>query len=148
VYRLDRDGTVHLVDGSLIFPNGVVLSPDERHLYVSSSDPANPVWMVYTLDARGAVTEKRVFADATAWIRAGERGNPDGMCMAADGKLFTSGPGGLSVFTPDGRRLGRIETGSTVSNCAFGDDGRTLYMTSSNFVARVRVGVAGLGFPR
>lgn len=146
VYRLDRDGTVHLVDDSLKFPNGVVLSPDGRRLYVSSSDPANPVWMVYTLDASGGVTEKRVFADATDLVRAGDRGSPDGMCMAADGKLFTSGPGGLLVFAPDGRRLGRIETGSAVSNCAFGDDGRTVYLTSSSFIARVRVNATGLGF--
>jgi gluconolactonase len=148
VFRLDPDGTVHLIDDSLKFPNGIVLSPDERRLYVSSSDPAQPVWMVYTLDARGAVMEKRVFADATDLVRAGERGNPDGMCMAADGKLFTSGPGGVLVFDPEGKRLGRIETGTTVSNCAFGDDGRTLYMTSNNFIARLRVGVAGLGFGR
>jgi gluconolactonase len=146
VYRLDTDGTVHLLDDSLKFPNGVALSPDERHLYVSNSDPQKPIWMVYSLDARGNVTDKRVFADATDLVRAREQGNPDGMCMAADGKLFTSGPGGLLVFDPDGRRLGRIETGSTVSNCDFGDDGRTLYMTSSNFIARVRVNVAGLGF--
>jgi gluconolactonase len=148
VYRLDTDGTVHLLDDSLKFPNGVTLSPDERRLYVSNSDPSRPVWMVYSLDARGNVIDKRVFADATDLVRAGAQGNPDGMCMAADGKLFTSAPGGLLVFDPDGRRLGRIETGSTVSNCEFGDDGRTLYMTSSNFIARVRVGVAGLGFSR
>ena len=148
VFRLDTDGSVHLLDDSLKYPNGIVLSPDERHLYVSNSDPAKPVWTVYALDARGAVTEKHVFADATDLVRAGGQGNPDGMCMAADGKLFTSAPGGLLVFDTDGKRLGRIETGSTVSNCTFGDDGRTLYMTSSNFIARVRVGVAGLGFGR
>ena len=45
----------------------------------------------------------------------------------------------------DGRRLGRIETGARVSNAAFGDDGRTLYLTSHTFVARVRVNVGGLG---
>jgi gluconolactonase len=50
------------------------------------------------------------------------------------------------VFSPDGRRLGRIETGSAIANCAFGDDGRTLYMTSHTFVARVRVNPVGLEF--
>jgi gluconolactonase len=48
----------------------------------------------------------------------------------------------------NGRRLGRIETGSVVSNCEFGDDGHMLYMTSSSFIARVRVRTLGLGFPR
>lgn len=148
VYRLDPDGSVHLLDDSLKFPNGVALSPDGRRLYVSNSDPARPIWMVYALDARGDVTEKHVFADATDLVRAGAQGNPDGMTIAADGKLFAAGPGGIIVFDPDGRRLGRIETGSVVSNCDFGDDGHTLYMTSSAFIARVRVNATGLDFRR
>jgi len=146
VYRLDRDGTVHLLDDSLKFPNGIALSPDEQRLYVSSSDPRRPIWMIYTLDAHGGVVEKQVFADATDLVRAGAQGNPDGMCMAADGTLFSAAPGGLLVFDPSGRRLGRIETGSTVSNCEFGDDGHMLYMTSSTFIARVRVEAMGIGF--
>lgn len=146
VYRLDKDGSVHLVDDSLKYPNGVELSPDERHLYVSNTDPGNPLWMVYALDARGEVTEKHVFARARDLPAGPPGGNPDGMCMAADGKLFTSAPGGLVVFSPEGKALGRIETGTIVSNCVFGEDGRMLYMSSNNFIARVRVGVKGLGY--
>ena len=56
VYRLDRDGSVHLLDDSLSLPNGIALSPDERTLYVANSDPARPIWNAYTLDAGGAVT--------------------------------------------------------------------------------------------
>ena len=82
--------------------------------------------------------------DATDLVKAGQRGNPDGMCMAADGTLFTAAPGGLLVLDPDGRRLGLIATGNVVSNCTFGDDDRTLYMTSGSFIARLRVKVAGL----
>jgi gluconolactonase len=144
VFRIDPDGSVHLIDDSLKFPNGVALSPDGNRLYVSNSDQMNPVWMVYALDARGEVKEKHVFADAGDLVRAREQGNPDGMCMAADGTLFSAAPGGLLVFNPDGKRLGRIETGVTVSNCTFGGDGYMLYMTSSTFIARVRVKVKGL----
>jgi gluconolactonase len=146
VFRLDTDGSVHLLDDTLKYPNGIALSPDGKRLYVSNSDPAHPVWMVYGLDAKGEVTDKHVFADATDLVRARAPGNPDGMCMAANGMLFSAAPGGLMVFGPDGKRLGRIETGTTVSNCTFGDDGRTLYMTASTFIARVRVKVAGPGF--
>ncbi len=146
VYRMDPQGKVHLVDDSLKYPNGVILSPDGRHLYVSNTDQANPVWMDYALDARGEVTGKRVFANARDLPRG--PGNPDGMCMAADGTLFTSSPGGLTVFSPEGKALGRFETGTTVSNCTFGDDGHMLYMTSNTFIARVRVGVSGLGYAR
>ncbi|MFC4728231.1 SMP-30/gluconolactonase/LRE family protein [Coralloluteibacterium thermophilus] len=146
VYRLDPDGRVVLLDDGLSFPNGIALSPDERTLYVANSDPERPVWMAYTLDASGDVGDRRLFADASDLVGDGAPGLPDGMAVAADGTLFATGPGGVLVFAPDGTRLGRIETGKAVANCAFGDDGRTLYMTSDDTLARVRVRATGLGF--
>ncbi len=146
VYRLDRDGSVHLIEDGLRFPNGVALSPDQRTLYVANSDEKHPVWMAYRLDDRGNVLDRRVLADASDLVAAGASGAPDGLCVSSDGHLFASAPGGLLVMDADGKRLGLIETGSRVSNCAFGDDGRTLYLTSHAFVARVRVLVTGLGF--
>ncbi|CAE6852220.1 SMP-30/gluconolactonase/LRE family protein [Xanthomonas arboricola] len=146
VYRLDTDGSVHLLDDSLSLPNGIALSPDARTLYVANSDPERPIWMAYTLDAAGAVTGKRVFADASDLVAKDSPGLPDGMAVSADGYLFATGPGGIIVFAPDGRRLGRIETGEPISNCAFGNDGHTLYMTSHAMLARVRVKALGLEF--
>lgn len=146
VYRLDPDGTVELLDDGLTFPNGIALSPDERTLYVANSDPERPIWMAYTLDAGGAVQSQRVFADAADLVSDDSPGLPDGMAVAADGTLFATGPGGVLVFAPDGRRLGRIETGTAVANCAFGDDGRTLYMSSHGSLARVRTRATGMGF--
>jgi len=145
VYRLDTDGSVHLIEGALKFPNGVALSPDERTLYVANSDRDHPVWMTYRLDERGDVHERRVFADATDLAGKAE-GAPDGLCVSRDGHLFASAPGGLLVMDAAGKRLGMIETGARVSNCAFGEDGRTLFLTSHSFVARVRVTAAGAGF--
>lgn len=146
VYRVDTNGSVYLLDDSLSFPNGIALSPDERTLYVSNSDPTRPIWMAYTLDANGEVVSKRVFADASDLMGKDAPGLPDGMAVATDGRLFATGPGGVIVFTPEGKRLGRIETGGAISNCAFGDDGHTLYMTSGSFLARVRVLATGLDF--
>jgi len=148
VYRIDTDGSVHLLDEGLSFPNGIALSPDERTLYVSNSDPARPVWMAYSLDAQGDAVGKRVFADASDLLGEGVPGLPDGMAVAGDGRLFATGPGGVLVFDADGKRLGRIETGSAISNCAFGDDGRTLYMTSHKLLARIRLKATGLQFRR
>jgi gluconolactonase len=139
VYRLDLDGTVRVIDDSLTFPNGIALSPDERTLYVANSDEKHPIWMAYTLSADGEPTAKRVFADASDLQQQGSSGLPDGLRVASNGYLFATGPGGVIVFTPQGKRLGRIETGSAVANCAFGDDGRTLYMTSHKMLARVRL---------
>lgn len=146
VYRLDPDGSVHLIDGELKFPNGVALSPDGNTLYVSNSDPRRPIWKAYTLDGSGRASHARVLADASREVEAGLPGLPDGMSMAADGTLFASGPGGLWILRADGTPLGRIETGQAIANCAFGGDGRTLYLTSKDKLARVRVKVAGLEF--
>lgn len=88
VYRLDVDGSVHLLDDSLAFPNGIALSPDGLTLYVSNSDPKQPVWIAYALDAGGKVLSRRVFADASDLVASGAPGLPDGMVVAADGTLF------------------------------------------------------------
>lgn len=147
VYRLDADGSVHLLEGGLRFPNGIALSPDERTLYVANSDREHPVWMAYRLDDRGNVLDRRVLADASDLV-AGAEGAPDGLTVSREGWLFASAPGGLLVMDADGKRLGRVETGARVSNAAFGDDGRTLYLTSHTFVARVRVHATGVGLDR
>jgi gluconolactonase len=140
VYRVDKSGKAHVIDDTLSFPNGIALSPDERTLYVANSDPKRPIWMAYTLDAEGSVTGKRIFADASDLVAEGKPGLPDGLAVAPDGRLFATGPGGVIVFNADGKRLGRIETGSAIANCALGNsDGRTLYMTSHTFVARVQL---------
>ena len=80
-----------------------------------------------------------MFADASDLIAPTAPGLPDGMAMSADGHLFATGPGGVIVFAKDGRRLGRISTGAAIANCAFSDDGRTLYLTSDHMLARVRL---------
>jgi gluconolactonase len=146
VFRVDTDGSVHLIDDALSFPNGIALSPDQGTLYVANSDPDKPIWMAYSLDAAGSVIERHEFANATDLVAEGAAGLPDGMAVTGDGHVFATGPGGVIVFRAEGKRLGRIETGSAVSNCAFGDDGRTLYITSHRVLARVRVAVSGLGF--
>lgn len=146
VYRIDPRGNIQLVDDSLTFPNGIALSPDERTLYVSNSDPARPIWMAYSLDPEGRSIGKRVFADATDLMGDGVHGLPDGMDVSREGHIFATAPGGILVMDAAGKRLGRMETGSPISNCAFGDDGRTLYLTSQTLLARVRLEVSGLGF--
>lgn len=147
VYRLDPDGSVVLIDDSLSFPNGIVLSPDGRTLYVANSDPQRAIWVAYSLDAGGGVVGRRIFADATSEVGRARPGLPDGMAIDVHGNLFATGPGGVIVFAPDGTRLGRIETGTAVANCTFGGaDGRTLFLASHNMLARVATRTRGLGF--
>ena len=80
------------------------------------------------------------------WSATNAPGLPDGLTVASDGTIFTSGPGGILVLSKDGKRLGRISDGKPTANCKFGDDGKTLYLTSQDMLARIRLNVTGAGF--
>ena len=146
VYRMAKDSKVTVIEKELTRPNGVALSPDERTLYVAQSEGTKAIINAYVLDAKGEVVSKRLFHDATDLVVPGSPGAPDGLTVAADGTVFTSAPGGVLVLSKDGKRLGRIWDGKQTANCKFGDDGKTLYMASSNMVARIRLNIKGQGF--
>ena len=137
VYRLRPNGAVDLLDGTLTRPNGIALSPDERRMYVSVSDEKAPRIMVYDLDARGMPGNARVLLDARALLAGGGPGLPDGMKVARDGTLVCSVPGGMMFMTPEAEPLGLVEDGSPIANCAFGEQGRALFMTSGTRVLRL-----------
>ncbi|MBI1685438.1 SMP-30/gluconolactonase/LRE family protein [Caulobacter hibisci] len=146
VYLRRADGSLAVVDDKLTFPNGVALSPDEKVLYVAVSDPEGPVIMAYDLGADGLPTSRKVFFDAGALHKAGGPGLPDGMCLDTEGRLYATGPGGVLVITPAGELIGVIETGGPIANCAFGEDGKTLFLTADKTLARVRLKTTGLVF--
>jgi gluconolactonase len=146
VYRVTRSGAISAVVRDLTFPNGIALSPDGRTLYVAVSDGRAPKIMAYDLQADGTVTRGRVFFDAMPLARQRRRGAPDGLKVDVQGNLFATGPGGVLVLSPQGKHLGTIMTGDLTSNCAFGDDGSTLYMTVNHQLMRVRTNTKGVGF--
>ena len=137
VYRLEPDGTVVLIDGSLTRPNGIALSPDERQLYVSVSDEAAPRIMVYDLDHAGLPRHARVLLDARPLQAGGARGLPDGMKVARDGTLVCSVPGGMMFLSPQAQPLGLISNGGPIANCAFGEKGRALFLAANDRILRV-----------
>ncbi len=93
----------------------------------------------------GTLGNSRVFFDATAMGKT-RQGLPDGLKVDAEGNLFATGPGGVLIISPAGRHLGTILTGQATSNCAFGDDGRSLYITADMYLMRVRLKTRGDGF--
>lgn len=143
IYRLGTDGKVTLLDDSLSRPNGIGLSPDQKTLYVSMSDEKRPHVLAYTLGDDGRPTSSRIFRDMSAELAQKLPGLPDGLKVSATGHVFASGPGGIHVLAPDGRQLGVIAPGKAAANCAFGEDGRTLFITASDSVARVRLKISG-----
>lgn len=138
VYRLGPDGALALLTDRLTRPNGIALSPDEKTLYVSNSDPERAVWMAYDVLPSGSIARGRVFFDATELVARGP-GLPDGLKVDRAGNLFAAGPGGILVLSPDGRHLGTIRTPQASANEAFDRDGTSLYMTSDSLLLRVRL---------
>ncbi len=137
VYRVTPDGTVTLLEAGLSRPNGLAFSPDEKTLYVANSDPENAIWMAYDVLPDGGIENGRIFFDATSLVKEGLLGLPDGLKVDLAGNLFATGPGGVLVFNPEGTHLGTINTTQRTANCAFGDDGRTLYITAHGYLLRI-----------
>jgi len=146
VYRLSRDGAVTLLTKEMTRPNGIAFSPDERTLYVAQSDPEAALWKAFPVKGDGTLGASRVLHDATQAVAGGLPGLPDGMKVDRDGNIFATGPGGVYVFAPNGDLLGRISTGERTANCAWGDDGTTLYMTADMYICRIKTNTKGLGW--
>src|SRR3954468_7514504 len=143
VYRYSKDGKLTLLTKELTFPNGLAFSPDEKTLYIAVSDPKKAVWMAYDVAPDGGITNGRIFYDATEYATDEHPGLPDGMKVDKQGNLFATGPGGVWVFTPQGKLLGRINPGQKTANCAWGEDGSTLYLTSHMFFCRIKTKTSG-----
>jgi gluconolactonase len=122
-------------------PNGIAFSPDEKYLYVNNSEPKK-IWMRYPVNADGSLGAGTLFFDATADTAPGA---PDGMKVDREGNLYSAGPGGVWIFSADGKHLGTIRVPERVGNLAWGDeDGKTLYITASSSVYRVRTSARGI----
>ena len=146
VYKIDNDGNVEMVVSDLKRPNGVALSLDEDILYVNQSDSDEPYIMAYDIKNDGTLDNGRIFFDASELQKEGLIGSLDGLKIAMDGTIFSTGPSGVLVITPQGKLLGRIATGQRTANCAWGDDGSVLYMTAHNYLMRIQTKTKGVGF--
>ena len=146
VYMLDRDGEVSLITKELRFPNGVELSHDERTLYVAQSDADRPIVMAYSLNDDGTTAAAgKLFFDAKPHSNLGN-GNPDGLKVDQSGNLWVAGMVGVMVVDPNGKMIGHLSTGERTANCAWGDDGSTLYITADMYLCRIETKVKGRGF--
>jgi gluconolactonase len=143
VYLL-RDGTLTLLTRELSGPNGLAFSPDERTFYVDNWDPKRKVIMAYDVRPDGTLENGRVFFDITT-TEPGEDAW-DGIKVDQRGNVYAAGPRGIYVINPDGKLLGVITPPEHVANFAWGDaDARTLYITASTALYRIRLAVPGAG---
>lgn len=143
VYQITPKGEVKMIINDLQRPNGLAFSADGKTLYVSQSDPEKAVLMAYPLLTDGSVGKGKLFYDATAMSKTGLPGLPDGFKVDVEGNIWTSGPGGILIISPEGKLLGKIETLEIASNCAWGNDGSMLYLTVDGYLCRIKTNTKG-----
>jgi gluconolactonase len=139
VFKL-TNGKLQLLVKDMTRPNGLAFSPDEKTLYVANSDENYRMWMRFDVNDDGTVRNGRVFADVSA---EPEEGLPDGMKIDSLGNIWTTGPGGIWVFTPQGKHIGTIKPPEQPANCAWGEDGKTLFITANTGLYRLRTSIQG-----
>lgn len=139
VYRLAPDGKLALLVDDFVRPNGIVFSPDETKLYVNDSEKGHI--RIFDVKSDGMLANGKLFANMKP---PSEAGAADGMKVDIKGNVYSTGPGGIWIFSPIGKLLGIIETPEAPANLAWGDsDYQTLFITANNSLYRVRLQIPG-----
>ncbi len=144
VYYLPKGGKpVRLLD-NLPNPNGVILSPDEKTLYVIPSSQKQ--MMAYPVEAPGKLGVGRVFCEL-AQRKPGGNGGGDGLAVDVKGNLYITAETGVQVWSPAGTLLGTLVFPEQPANCDFGGPGnKTLYATARTGLYKVELEIPGHRF--
>lgn len=169
-YRLDTDGTVHRIATNCGKCNGILVSPDQKRLYIVSNDdgwfdgprlhegdaapiPSAHLLQVFDLAADGSISNRRVLINYSE-AREPACSGPDGMIADVEGNLYVAERcehrPGIAVYTPDGEELAFIPTGEELpTNVGFGrgEDSNLLYVTSGHSLYRIRMAKNGYQLP-
>lgn len=129
VFKVDHNGGAVSVVDTLGVPNGLGLSPDNRFLYVNKMGKpfSNSDSQIVKIDLTTGRGEE--FFNADALVKKYNNGTDlDGMDVHSSGHIFTAGPGGLLIISPEGDLMARVDTGQ-ITNCTFDDRESYLYIT-------------------
>ena len=134
IYRYEAaTGKITLLSDQMDLPNGITLSPDQKWIYVGSSDMQDPkMWRFSAEDGSGGVFFEGPYGE-------GDAGWFDGMKMHKSGNIFATGPGGVLVISPEGKKLATIRLPDPVTNCCFDEKQEYLYVTAFAYVARFKL---------
>ena len=127
-----------LITDSFERPNGLAFTPDGKRLFIADTVRQH----IRTFD----VVDGYKCSGGCVWAELWDDeyiGRPDGMKFDLQGNLFSTGPGGVWVFNPDADVIGRIYLPDKTTNLAWGNDGHSLYITSSPKVYRIRCKTKG-----
>lgn len=145
VYRVSPDlSSITLLVRDFIFPNGLAFSPDENILYIT--DYRRGHIRAFDMQPNGtlALATDRLFCQLREPRPIGPDG-PDGMKVDVEGNVYCTGPGGVWVIDQLGKHLGTILTGAQTTNVGWGgEDWKTLFITTFEFLARIQLKIAGI----
>ena len=141
VYYVDAKGKDARLIDNLPNPNGILLAPDEKTLYVIPTGPAE--MMAYPIEAPGKIGKGKVFC--TLQGADGKKGTGgDGATIDSKGNLYITSTLGLQVFSPAGKLLGIIALPEQPANACFGGpDSKTLYVTARTSLYTVPMEATG-----
>jgi gluconolactonase len=112
-------------------------------LYINDSEKMHI--RIFEVQPDGTLANGRVFAELK---EPGKNGAPDGMKVDEHGNVYCTGPGGVWIFSPDGKLIGKIPTPEVAANIAFGEaDRKMLFITAQTGLYRIRLKVAGASLP-
>lgn len=145
VYYLSANGKLARVTSDLPKPNGVILSPDEKTLYVIPSGSAD--MLAYPVQGPGKLGEKKVFCTLKQPAKVKNTGG-DGLTVDVKGNLYITSRLGLQVVNPSGKILGIIALPEVPANVTFwGEGNRHLFVTARTSIYDIPLEVAGHVFP-
>lgn len=136
VFKIHTSGDLKLLIDSISNPNGLALSPDEKYLFIANSNHEAPYLYKYLMDDEGDPTQGEVFFDFTPFLDKGA-GGLDGFKIDKQGYIYTSGPGGIWLISPEGEALARILLENRTSNCWLSEDESSLYVTNTDKVFKL-----------
>jgi gluconolactonase len=137
VFKLSPSGELSLLIKDLTRPNGIAVSNDQKTLYVAISDPKDRRIMAYDIKLNRVENGRVFFNDGG--LGKEDRGNFDGLKIHPSGTIFSTGPGGVLIITPEGKHLGTIRTQEKTANCAFDSKHEYLYMTTHMYLTRIKL---------
>lgn len=145
VYYCDAQGKVKQLIDDLKAPNGVILSPDEKTLYVIPT--LQKEMMAYAVEAPGQISVGTVFCSLQQPEGRDNTGG-DGLTIDTRGNLYITSGLGIQVFNPQGKLLGILKFPEQPANCTFGGPGnKTLFVTARKSLYSVDMESTGHVFP-
>lgn len=152
--RVSPSGEASIAANNLWFPNGIVITPDNKTLIVAETRAKRLT--AFDINADGQLSGRRIFAETDTLY-------PDGICLDADGAIWVSDPQNKEIvrFKDGGEITDKIILGDRGAYACMlgGEDSRTLFICTNNGsgpdiaaqrsgkIETMRVNIPGAGLP-